>query len=288
VVPAQFVPTDADGVQRSTGVEVRWPLPTPDGARFEPGAVLDTSGAEEPVLLSSAELLDHLDARVFLAEQVGEGRAARLIAPTKWSESVAARFSLDCVGHVLARVGDAASTVLTTGMTLAEVLENADTYLERGTGEDGARFGTFARIAAAHRLKRAGDQIGSAAFAEALRAESADEEVLDDPVWDTLAACRDAVLAVVDAVRHVSAPMLAELDGHGAGGSGKSAGIQSVETPWGAMSVGGGRKYVASHVAARDAAERARTAIGEVEGPDAEHEELEWQRRRLEELLRAG
>ena len=110
-----------------------------------------------------------------------------------------------------------------------------------------------------------------------------------DPAWETLAAARDAVLAAVEAVRHVALPFLADretrkYEAHEERRA--AADVDEVDTPWGRFAVGGGGpRYAPAWVSARDAAERSREAAADLEGSETGATERSWQVKRLLERL---
>jgi hypothetical protein len=288
-VPDRFVATDSEGLQHYEGRRRQWPLPVPDADGWIPGDIVEPDELGSPVVFSATELLDEPGERVFAAELVGETGAARLVSGTLWSELTAAMFALDCVEHVLSIVPGSAEAELPGGGTLGPIIASARQYLADGVGADTQKLGFVARVAAARRLRRESTTIGDAAFTAATQAEGKGVDIWSDPAWETLAAARDAVLAAVEAVRHVALPFLAERETrkYEAREERKSADVDEVDTPWGRFAVGGGGlKYVPSWVSARDAAERSRQAAADLGGPEAGEEERAWQIGRL--LKRLG
>lgn len=283
----RFVATDADGLQHREGYRRRWPLPVRSGDGWLPGDVVEPDEHGAPVLLDAAGLVGQLGECVFAAEPVGDAGAARLTSGTAWSEKAAATFSLDCVEHILATVPGSADSELPGGGTLGAILESARQYLVTGTAEGSKRLGFVSRLAAARRLRREGTAVGDAVFLAAVADEGADREILGDPGWDTLAAAREAVLAAVEAVRHVAIPFLVDLETrrYEAREEGKAIEGGEVDTPWGRFPVAGGGKYAPAWVAARDAAERSRQAAVDLAGAPAGDAELSWQAGRLLGLL---
>jgi len=289
-VSDRFVATDADGLQHHNGHRRRWPLPVLEAGGWRPGDVVEPDEHGTPVVLDADQLLDELGECVFLAEPAGEAGAARLVAATSWSEKQAAAFALDCVEHILEIVPGSAEAELPDGGSLGEIIASARQYLDNGTSTDTHRLGFVSRIAAARRLRRESTAIGDAAFTAAAQAEGQGVDLMSDPAWETLAAARDAVLAAVEAVRHVAFPFLAERETrrYEAHEERKVAEVDQVDTPWGRFAVGGaGPKYAPSWVAARDAAERSRQAAADLNGPPAGEAERSWQVGRLVERLRA-
>jgi hypothetical protein len=287
-VPDRFVATDTDGLQHHDGYRRQWPLPVPEADGWQQGEVLEPDEHGAPLTLSASELLAELGERVYLAEVVGERGAARLVAGTLWSELTAALFALDCVEHVLSIVPGSAEAELPGGGTLGAIIASAREYIADGARTDTQKLGIVSRIAAARRLRRESTAIGDAAFTAATQAEGLGVDIWSDPAWETLAAARDAVLAAVEAVRHVALPFLAERETrkYEALEERKSADVGEVDTPWGRFAVGGGGpRYVPSWVSARDAAERARQAATDLGGPEVGDAEQSWQVGRLLERL---
>jgi hypothetical protein len=286
----RFVATDADGLQHHEGYRRRWPLPAREADGWRPGDVVEPDEHGIPVVLDAGQLVDQLGECVFAAEPAGQSGAARLVAGTSWSEKEATIFALDCVEHILQIVPGSADAELPDGGTLGAIIASARQYLETGTGADTHRLGFVSRIAAARRLRRESTAIGDAAFTAATQAEGQGVDILSDPAWETLAAARDAVLAAVEAVRHVAFPFLADRETrrYEAHEEHKVAEVDQVDTPWGRFAVGGaGPKYAPSWVAARDAAERSRQAAADLGGPAAGESERSWQIERLVERLSA-
>ena len=286
-MPDRFVATDSEGVQHYDGHRRQWPLPVLEADGWLPGAVV-TPDEHGLVVFEAEQLLDELGERVFAAELVGESGSARLVAGTYWSELTAASFALDCVEHVLSIVPGSAEAELPGGGTLGPIIALARQYLADGEGTDTQKLGFVARIAAARRLRRESTAIGDAAFTAATQAEGKGLDIWSDPAWETLAATRDAVLAAVEAVRHVALPFLADRETrrYEAREERKSADVDEVDTPWGRFSVGGGGlKYVPSWVSARDAAERSRQAAADLGGAEAAKAERVWQVTHLLERL---
>jgi len=284
-----YVVTDADGQQHHDGRRRTWPLPArqADGG-WSAGAVVEPDDEGAPVLFDMDQLLEDLGQCIFVAERVADTGAAHLCAGTSWSEKSAASFALDCVAHILQSVPGSAEAELPGGGTLGAIIASARGYLASGTGDD-HKLGFVSRLATARRLRRDSTAIGDAAFAAAVHSEGENLDVLSDPAWETLAAARDAVLAAVEAVRHVALPFLVDRETrrYEAREEHKAVREEEVDTPWGRFPVGGGgAKYVPSWVAARDAAERARQAVTDLGGAPAGATERAWQVARLGELLK--
>ena len=288
-MPDCFLATDTNGLQHHDGYKRQWHLPTPGADGWQPGEAVEPDEHGRPVVFSAAELLDQLGERVFVAEDIdADSGAARLLAPTAWSETTAASFALDCVEHLLGIVPGSAEADLPGGGTLGAIIASARQYIAEGAGSDTARLGLVSRIAAARRLRREGTAIGDAAFTAATQAEGQGIDIWSDPAFETLAAARDAVLAAVEAVRHVALPFLAERETrkYEAREERKSADVDEVDTPWGRFAVGGaGPKYMPSWVSARDAAERSRQAAADLAGTEGAEAERAWQLERLAQHL---
>jgi len=286
-VSDRYVATDSDGTQHHERSPRRWPLPERTDAGWVAGRAVAPDGSGAPVTLDADELLAKLGDRIFAAEVLPDG-GARLTAGTSWSEYQAACFALDCVEHLLPQVPGTGGAQLPTGDTLVGTVEAAKAYLAGETGR-AERLGEIARLAASRRLRRDAEEIGDEALIEISRDEGDDLEAFDDPIWVTLAASRDAVLAAVEAVRHHAMPGLAEHESRHFEQleEGKPVQGRLVESPWGSMTIGGAPRYAPGWAAARDAAERARQAVVEENGPAAGEGERAWQVARLTELLAA-
>ena len=285
----RFVAADADGRQHHEGYVRSWPLPVRKGDEWEPGGIVAPDEHGAPVTFDASQLLEELGECIFVAELVGDAGAARLVRGTAWSETVAATFALDSVEHILGAVPGSADAELPGGGTLGAIIASTREYLTEGTGADGHKLGRIARMAATRRMRREGTTLSDAAFSAAAQDEGRDVDVMDDPAWDTLAAAHDAVLAAVEAVRHVAYPSLADRETrrYEAREEAGAIKVDEVDTPWGLFPVGGGQKYAPSWAAARDAAERARQAAVDLSGPSAGEAERAWQAGRLVELLDA-
>jgi hypothetical protein len=303
-----YVTTGLDGVEHTASGDIVWQLPDAAGA----GGVSPTV-AEAPVLtLRNADaLLEALGDRIFAAEPVdpdtvGDARtaqatgakpgadgtlavrAARLAAEMDWDPERAARFALDCVEHA---VGANANVPLPHGRTIGGVIDEARRFLDRADADRG--LARLARLAAARRLRRTQETLGDVAFKTALSDEESNIDTLDDPAWTTIAALQEAVLAAVEALRHIALPRYAatresvaeELDGHEEQKSPRTGEV--ITTPWGSIAVGA--EHVASYepaaVCARDAADRARQAVTDRDGAAAGATERRWQVERLETVL---
>jgi hypothetical protein len=283
-----YVATDPEGRERRVSSSLVWPLPHLVGSTMTPGERLDA----EAVLCEPIGLLGRLDERIWRADspkgfdatvaaayahgdQPGDElgrhhvRGARIVAPTGWDGFVAASFAIDCAEHVL---GNAAGVALPDGTKLGDALEQVRAWLQSAE-ETG---GKLHDLAIGRRLRREGRAIGEAAAV--LQAEDARSHVaaLDDAVWTTLEAARDAVLAAVEAVQHAVLPRLREREAHHYE---ESARAHEPETGGGQLS------FVPAWIAADDSAELARRAAADANGQQAAATELQWQADHLAALL---
>ncbi|MHB1986699.1 MAG: hypothetical protein ACYCSF_01750 [Acidimicrobiales bacterium] len=285
-----LVPTDADGTQHHGEEITQWPLPQPvAGGGWQPGEFLEPAMGVPIVLRNLDGLLDDLGERIFLAEIVtaaapDEHESVRLTAESGWTLFGAARFALDCAEHV---VSEPAALLLPSGASLADVFAEARRYLSRDDGAGTGLLQALSRVALARRLRHLGDEVADLALGLTIEDESAEADVLDDPVWAAVASTRDSVLSAVEAIRHDAFPRLFE--GQNSRYESDANAIdplpEVVSTPWGNF-VGGRRAgIVPAWVAARDAAERARQAMSETGGVGAEEAERAWQRRHLAAAL---
>ncbi len=283
-----FVPTDADGVQFYEGERFSWPLPEPDGTGgFRPGAPLRPPRGARLALRDLDSLLEDLGERIFLAEPVvgqpERPESARLLGETAWSLEAAARFALDCVDHIVGGSGDLR---LPNGASVSELLAEVRGFLEEGKVEKGILH-SISRLALARRLRRQGDEVADVAFGFALEDEAAGEDTFADPAWTAAAALREALLSAVEAIRHRAMPRLTEGENvvyeeeQMAGGPAP----ETLSTPWGNFSGGRRRGVVPAWVAAAEAAERARQAMADTSGEEAERGERAYQLRLLARAL---
>lgn len=288
-----YVATNAEGVEQTASGAVLWGLPRPGGDRILPGEVTAAPEGGELVLYRPAALLEALDERIFVAEPVGEtddrvdtagARAARLTSETAWGVETAARFALDCAAHVL---GAAASTALPDGSTLGDVVAEAREILDHTSPAGEERLGRLARLAALRRLRRLGGELGDVTLARLSANLGNDLDALDDPAWTTIAACSEAVLAALEALRHLAMPRYVHahedpLDEHPT--DAPSTGRAPIPTPWGPIVLGAEHRspYEPAWAAARDAAVRARESAAGDRDPTAERA---FQADRLERIL---
>jgi hypothetical protein len=291
-----YVATNAEGVEEAASGAVPWSLPRLGGDRTLPGDVTAPPEGGELVLYRLAALLEALDERIFFAEPVGESddrvdtvgaQSARLTSETVWGVETAARFALDCAAHVL---GEAASTALPDGSTLGDVVGEARVILDRTNPAGEERLGWLARLAALRRLRRLGSELGDVTLARLSGDLGSDLDALDDPAWTTIAACSEAVLAALEALRHLAMPRYVRsredpLDEHPT--DAPSTGRAIIPTPWGPIVLGAEHRspYEPAWAAARDAAMRARESAAGDQGPATEHAERAFQADRLERIL---
>lgn len=283
----RFVATDLDGVQHLSGHRRAWPLPGPAG---EPGAAAHVHEGEHALVLLDADgLLDELGERIFLAEEVEGG--ARLVRELPWDLATTARFALDCAEHAILALPptDGVALHLSDGTTLPELLVEARRYVDSAGESEDRRLSALSRLALARRLGREQQRVAALAMAEVSRDEDDDLDVLDDPRWTEVAALSSALLACVEVLRHLALPRYVaarERSFIAEGGEPPETGEAWV-TPWGAVAHVSGHvpDYVPAHVSAREAAARAREAVADQSGPQAEASERSFQRGRLLELL---
>ena len=271
-----YVASDGDGVVREG--EQRWQLQV-DG---------DTATGD-PALpaLDADALLEHLEEVVWATQ----GGAAQLHR-TGWNPTVAARFALTCAEHAL---GASADVSLPSGSTLGEVVAEAKRFIEASASESDER--TLARLsvlATARRLRRSGGEIGD--LARAIVAEDTEHELeaTNDPAWLTAASIADAVLAAVEALRHVAMPRYVGEREEVAGSRDDQVGtaVQPAffSTPWGDFVVGAEHEspYTPASHLAREASFRARESVREQQGDAAAAAERAWQAGELASLLGAA
>ena len=302
-----FVPTDAHGTQFHDERSTEWPLPrraaagtagtvepgaavgaTGTAGTVEPGAAVEAPEGEHLVVHDLDGLLEHLGERIFVAEVLaGTGEhptRARLVSETAWNLEMAARFALDCAEHVVVDPDEKAGM---SASSLTEILEAARRYLDKGEEGDEADSSLVertSRLALARRLRELGDRVSDVTLSLTVADEAADLDTFDDPAFAALASVRDAVLAVVEAIRHHAFPRLFETENvvYETDAEGTPA---VLTTPWGSFVFGSPAGVVPAWTAASEAAERARQAIGDDGGPEAGAAERAWQRERLASLL---
>jgi hypothetical protein len=290
-----YVATDAMGVDHSSADKVAWSLPK-DG-NFE------MTKSDHPLVLRQPKaLLEVLDQRIYLADSPGEvtigadGTAlvptARLTVRTPWNAESATRFALDCADHLLAEVGD---SLLPNGMSLAKVTADARQVLYGTATEPKEHLGRLASIGALRRLRRDRSKIASASLDELGAAMAKDLEAFDDPTFATEQTVIDAVLASIEALRHVVLPALymafddaGETHGdHEVEDSKDQVPTpQWVETGFGAIGLHVPKfPFDPAWVNAREAARHARNAMRDHGGADGEVRELTWQATTLAAIL---
>ncbi|HTW97549.1 MAG TPA: hypothetical protein VMD59_02165 [Acidimicrobiales bacterium] len=228
--------------------------------------------------------------------------AARLVRELPWDLLATATFALDCAEHALGVVeaaGDGREE-LPDGSTLQDALDEARRYLGSASGGlspaggpspagDERRLGALARLSLARRLGAEQAKVAGLAFAAVGADVGEDLDVLDDPRWTNLAALSSALLACAEVLRHLALPRYVaarerhfDVDNQDAGGESDPV----LVTPWGPITLGGHHPgYVPAYVSAREAAERARQAVGHELGASALAREAGYQRERLVELL---
>lgn len=284
-----YVATDTAGIERRDGVELQWDLPEASG---RPGSAIG-----KPVLIyNAAGLLDHLDEVISVAEAIGTASPeadgalkvddARLTGPTPWNAELAARFALDCAQHVL---GDAGDVALPNGAVLADVVADARRYLD-GSDEPEGRLAWLSRLNAARRLRASGTRVGDAARSVLVEDLAAELDAAEDPAWSLLASVADAVLAAVEALRHVALPRYAngreQLAGERDAHAGEAVVPSLFVTAWGPVEFGAEHESAympASHLA-REASFRARETARQRD-PAELQAETAWQADTLEKLL---
>jgi hypothetical protein len=284
-----YVSTSEQGIERTPDREVLWELPK---ASDTPQPAAPTHG-ERLVLRNAASLLDVIDDLVFVAEPLEAGveeahsvlvvRSARLLRRTPWDPTSAALFALDCAAHVL---GESGGVELPGGITLAGALDDARSYLSEDDEQAGGRLGRLARFSAARRLRRAGETIGDVAHGLFEEDVQRDLDANLDATWATTAAAGDAVLAAVEALRHVAAPRYVAAREETAERDETGSPVLAAgpwQTPWGPVMLGveHDSPYLPAGALAREAAFRAREAVG----VEAAESERRFQAERLSEVL---
>jgi hypothetical protein len=288
VVDRYYVVTDVTGRARNGEIERHFEL--------REGAGPDEGG---PVaLVDVTTLLTCLDEVIFEAEPIGatseaspgtwHADDARLLRRTPWDARSAASFALSCVEHV---IGDDRDIEIPGGQTLGAVLDDAKRFLEESGGEREGRLAKLSRLATARRLHRSGEHIGDLARGR-LGEDLADEiTITSDPDWTLLASSVDAVLAVVEALRHVALPNYVS-DQEEAGGARDTSDGESFipsfwPSPWGNFATGAEHEptYLPTSRLAREAALRARETVTDRAGEAAGTAETAWQVALLESVL---
>lgn len=288
-----YVATGADGVEHSASGEIAWGLP--DSGEHRAGAAVNAR-TDALVLRRAASLLEALDEEIYRAEVLGDKKelgdrvetaSARLVSRAAWNTELAARFAIDCAEHSLEGAGQAK---LPDGEELAPILAGARLVLEQDERGADERLGFLARLAAVRRLRKMRDSLSGEVLVQTTTDLGDDLDAVDDPNWATLASTEEAVLAALEAVRHVALPRYVRsreeaVDEHPDGEPARSAPL--FMTPWGQVALGAEHQspYVPAWAAARDAAMRAREAARDRGGDEAGATELAWQARRLEEIL---
>lgn len=284
----QFLVTDAAGITRAGEIEQRIDLAE--------GAVPTAEGLFE--LLDPTALLDALDEVIFEAEAVGptnevttgvvQATSVHLLRRTPWDVRNAASFALSCVEHV---IGADREVTIPGGHTLGSVLEDAKGFLSEAGGEREGRLAQLSRLATARRLRHAGESVGDVARGRLTEDLAVEIDAVDDPEWTLLASIVDAVLATVEALRHIALPnYVAEREQ--AGGErdeqiGSGLIPQILTTPWGPFAIGAEHEstYVPTSHLAREAAFRARECVFGQAGDAARTTEAEWQAAQLQAIL---
>ena len=214
-------------------------------------------------------------------------RSARLTSETSWGTAAAARFALECAAHALE---SAEETKLPDGTELSSIIDEARATLDRASTDGDERLGFLARLAAIRRLRKLGDEVSEAVLATMTTDLGEDVDALDDRAWTSLAACSEAVLAALEALRHVALPRYARsreeaVDEHPRGNP--PVNVPIVMTPWGPIGLGAEHQspYEPAWAEARDAAMRAREAAGDRGGDAAVKAERDFQAELLERIL---
>jgi hypothetical protein len=290
-----YVATDSKGVDHSTVDQVAWSLP-------EGGRIQLTKSDYPLVLRQPKALLEVLDQRIYLADSptpvtIGaDGTAsvstARLTLRTHWNAESATKFALDCADHLLSEVGD---SLLPNGMSLVNVTADARQVLYGTATEPKEHLGRLASLSALRRLHRDRTKIAAASLDELDVAIGKDLEAFDDPAFATEQTVIDAVLAAIEALRHVALPALymgfedvGETRGdHAVEDSTKQIRTpQWIETGFGAIELHGPKfLYDPAWVNARETARHARNAMKDRSGSDGESRELNWQATTLAAIL---
>ena len=293
--PKYFVATDEYGVERLSGEPVRWAVPS----NGEASVSLTRPDSRPLVLREPFALLDILDEVIWTAEpgddpapgsQEGAitARSARLVHRTAWDATTAARFAIDCAEHGIGKAGE---VELPNGQTIADVLVAARGFLDSATDPD-AHLGLLARIGTVRRLKRENRLVGDLAYGLSVEDISNELDTTLDVAWTSAASVADSLFAALEALRHLALPRYVRARESAAVEQGTHGSDDPVQpriftTPWGPITLGGEHEspYLPAAVAARDAALRAREAVRDRDGSEAEHAERQWQAERLTALL---
>jgi hypothetical protein len=290
VVDRLYVVTDATGRARNGEIERHFELS--EGAGPEEGGPV--------ALVNETALLSCLDEVIFEAEPIGSTSEvepgtwhaddARLVRRTPWDARGAASFALSCVEHV---IGEDRSLEIPGGQTLGAVLDDAKRFLEEADGEREGRLAKLSRLATARRLHRSGGHIGDLARGRLSEDLAEEITITSDPAWTLLASSVDAVLAVVEALRHIALPNYIT-DREEAGGARDTSDGASIvpwnfTSPWGNFAIGAEHEspYMATSILAREAALRARETATDRAGEAAGSAESIWQVALLASILEA-
>lgn len=283
-----YVVTDAAGVARTGEIERHFDLVAGNGP----------IGGGPVVLRTISALLDELDEVIFEAEPIGatdetaagtvHADDARLLRRTAWDPRAAATFALECVDHV---VRDERDITIPGGHTIGSILDDAKGFLLDADAQKEGRLAQLARFATARRLSRAGASVGDVARARLEEDLQHEIDAMSDPEWTMLASVVDAVLATVEAIRHIALPhYVAEREESG-GERDEQVGLGFIPriytSPWGPFAVGAEHEsaYTPTSHLAREAAFRARETIADRDGDMARDAESAWQAAQLESIL---
>jgi hypothetical protein len=293
--PQYFVATDEFGVERMSGDPIQWTVPSKADTSID----LTRPDGRPLVIREPIALLDSLDDVIWIAEAVGpviethgDGKivvqAARLVHRTSWAPASAARFAIDCAEHA---IGNAGEVVLPNGQSIAQALNDARAFLDSAT-DPAAHLGHLARVATIRRLKRENRLVADLAYGLSMEDISAELDTTLDVAWTSAASAADSLFAALEALRHLAFPryvrarenLAVEQNAHG-GTDTVQPGIFT--TPWGPISIGADHEspYLPAAIAAREAALRAREAVRDRGGANAEIAERRWQAEHLRSSL---
>ena len=209
----RFVATDADGLQHHEGYRRRWPLAGPRGGRLATGRGRRARRARQLRCSSTrASCSRQLGECVFAAEPVGRRRRRPALSPARPGRRRRRRSSRSTASSTSWRSSPAAPTPSCPGGgTLGAIIASARQYLDdrhryRHPQARLRRRGSPPRGGCAARARRSATPPSRRPRRPKARASTS----WSDPAWETLAAARDAVLAAVEAVRHVAFPFLAD------------------------------------------------------------------------------